>query len=91
MSKTIDQILLEVRQHKPCSEIHLRRQIKALDIQPIGARQRPQRYPADAAATILRHWGIEPNATNGTREPKPARIVTMPELRAARERARRGK
>ena len=91
MSKTVDEILLEIQQHKTCSKVHLWRQIRNLGIKPIGASQRPQRYPADAAATILRNWGIEPAGTNGTAARKPARVVTMPELRAARERAKEGK
>ena len=79
MFKTIDQILLEVRQVKTCSRPHLYRYLKKLKIKPAGANQRPQRYPPEAAERILTHLGFNGQAP---------RIVTMAELRAERARAK---
>lgn len=58
MPKTIDQILTEIHAHRPMSRPHLYQYIRALAIRPPGARQRPQRYPDDAAARILSHLGF---------------------------------
>ena len=56
--QTIDTILLRVRREKTCSKVQLRRYIKDLQIQPLGARQRPQLYPDGTAERILGHLGL---------------------------------
>ncbi len=81
MGKTIAQILTEVRVAKTCSVIQLRRYITQLNIKALGARQRPQRYPADTTARVLEHLGIElPKA-------EPVKLPTMRQLRAERDRS----
>jgi len=72
---TISQIKQTVSELKPTSLAQLRRYIRAVGIKPIGARQRPQRYPDDAAGKILVHLGFEERS-------KPTnRIVSMATLR----------
>jgi hypothetical protein len=80
--KTIDKILLEIRQHKTCSRPQLYRYLKTLKIKPLGPNQRPQRYPDDSATLILNYLGF-----NGTSD----RIVSMRELRAERARAQKAR
>lgn len=82
MGKTIAQILTEVRVAKTCSVIQLRRYITQLNIKALGARQRPQRYPADTTARVLEHLGfmaVEPA--------EPVKLPTMRQLRAERDRS----
>lgn len=61
------------------------------DIQPLGARQRPQQYPADAADRILRHLGFETAAAAPqgaiNRQRRPVSLVSLPQLRAAKPRS----
>jgi hypothetical protein len=57
MTKTLDQILVELHQAKFCSRRQIQRYLKFLKIKPVGTRQIPQRYPADSTAQILRHLG----------------------------------
>jgi hypothetical protein len=59
---TASEIREKVSQQKPVSRPQLYRYIKALNITPIGARQKPQRFPDDAADRILIHLGFK----NGT-------------------------
>jgi hypothetical protein len=63
MSKTIPEILNEVKKVKPCSRAQIYRHIAALEIEPIGARQKPQQYPADSAQRILMHLGYVKNGS----------------------------
>jgi len=86
--KTIDEILLELRQHKTCSRVQLYRYLKTLGIRPLGEiKQRPARYPTDTAARVIASLGLEENGG------RPARIVSLRELKAERARsgARRGR
>jgi len=88
--KTIDEILLELRQHKTCSRVQLYRYLKTLGIRPLGEiKQRPARYPTDTAARVIASLGLEENGEAG----RPARIVSLRELKAERARsgARRGR
>lgn len=73
---TIEQIIQEVRTVKSVTRRQVFRYFKACKIQPLGARQRPQQYPADAASRIKLHLGFG-----------DAPIVTLPELREVRRRA----
>ena len=69
--------------------------LRTLKIKPLGARQRPQNYPADSAARILQHLGLAPIVrarNNGTAWKTPrAKLPTMSQLRAERQKARGGK
>jgi len=70
---------------KPTSPAQLRRYIRALEIKPIGARQRPQRYPDETAGKILKHLGFEEHE-NGHRK---NRIPTINQLRNERAKAQK--
>lgn len=81
--QTADKIHKRVRAVKPCSRAMLYIYFKRLGIKPVGARQRPQNYPDDAADRVLKHLGLE--------EPAPARIVSLKQLRSIRSRSLAGK
>ena len=83
--KTIDGVLAEVRHQKTCSKVQLRRYLTALDIKPLGVRQRPQQYADDTAARILAHLGIVEQTLAAP--VKVVRPVTMNELRRVRSAA----
>jgi len=55
---TIPQILENVSAVKPCSRVQLYTYLRGADIQPVGARQRPQNYPDDSVIRILKHLGL---------------------------------
>lgn len=73
----IDTILAEIRKHKTCSRAQLYTYIKALGIEPVGARQRPQRYPADTAQKVLKHLGL-------IQDTKPESLPELGSLRKLR-------
>jgi len=73
---TVQQILIRIQPQKPLSRPAVYNYLKALKIKPIGARQKPQRYPEDSADRILQHLGLP-------------HVVTMPQLRHARSASRR--
>ena len=73
---TIQQIVLTLKPHKPVSRATVYTYLKRLKIKPIGARQKPMRYPEDSADKILTDLGL----------PK---IVSMPRLRSERSRRAR--
>lgn len=89
---TIDQIHERVALLKPVSRRQLIRYIVKLQIKPEGIRQRPQHYPFNAASRILDALGpVNPMTAknNGTAWKTPrAKLPTMPQLRAARKKAR---
>ena len=66
MNPTFDQIYADVIRVHPCSPRTTRSDLKLLGIHPLGLRQRPQRYPADAAAQILRARGHTEEMIHGT-------------------------
>lgn len=55
---TIHQIRKQMRPHKRVSERQTRRYLEEFDIQPVGARKRPQLYPGNAALVILHNLGL---------------------------------
>ncbi len=73
---TVLEIQRELRLHKRVSRAQLYNYFKALKIEPIGARQKPQRYPANTAEKIIDYLGF----------PK---IVSMRTLKSVRKKARR--
>lgn len=75
---TVSQIREALAPHKPVSTAQLCRYLEALKIEPIGARQKPQHYPADTPNQILKHFGF-------------GRIITLNELRAERRKAQRSR
>ena len=77
---TITQIHVEVSRARPVTLRQLWRWVKKLNIKPLGIRQRPQQYPADAADTILRALGLTP-------QPKSS-IPTMKQLKAEKRKAK---
>jgi hypothetical protein len=56
---TFEEIYATVNAVHPMSPRTLRSDLKLLAIWPVGMRQRPNRYPADAARTVLRARGHE--------------------------------
>jgi hypothetical protein len=75
---TLEEIQAIVSRRKPMSRQHLYTYIKALKIKPLGARQRPQRYPDDAPFRILIRLGFP-------------RVVSLRTLKAARDHSANGR
>jgi hypothetical protein len=75
----VNEILEQVTQRRPISRRQLLRHMSKAGVKPIGARQRPQNYPDDAAKRVLAHLGL-----NGT-----GRLPSMNQLRHERSKARR--
>ena len=73
----------------PLSRRHLYRELEGLGIQPVGKRQRPQRYPADSAQRILAARGFEPAAP--PLDTAAARLTSMKALRSERRKAKEGR
>jgi hypothetical protein len=56
---TIYEVLKEIKPHKgKITRRQCYRYMDACQIRPLGARQRPQQYPADTAGRILAHLGF---------------------------------
>jgi hypothetical protein len=55
---TIQTILSELNQEKPCTRQNLYVYLRRLRIKPLGVRQRPQPYAPDTAARVLAHLGF---------------------------------
>ena len=55
---TLKEVLGEVHKHRSFTKEGLYPHLHRLGIKPIGARQRPQLYPADTAKKILHHLGF---------------------------------
>ena len=79
---TIKQVLDEVRTVKACSESQLRRHFHALGIEPLGVRQVPQQWPAEAGAKVINYLGL--NGHNG-------KIVSINRLKKVRTAAKVGR
>jgi hypothetical protein len=81
---TIDKIQATIHRHRTCSRAQVYNWLGQLNIKPIGARQRPQRYPETAAIAILTHLGFD-----SRRDTMPAAkgIPAMRELRTERKKA----
>lgn len=73
---TVKEIHKKVSRHKQVSRNQLYNYFKACQIKPIGAAQKPQRYPDDAADQIIAYLGFK--------------IVSMRQLKAERRKARNG-
>lgn len=85
MENTINRVLDEVtKKGRPLSRRQFYRFAKELEIQPLGTRQRPQRWPADTAIKIIVHLGLGEAAPKG-------RIFSMAEIKrkAGRKGAKR--
>lgn len=100
MSATIKTVLSELNRVKQCGRAMLYIYLRDLRIKPLGAKQRPQLYPADTANRILNHLGIgndvaslAPGDTKAARRDTRAALVSLPELRkqlaSAKRKARR--
>lgn len=85
--KTTNQILKEIHEHRPMSRAHLYTNLRRLGIEPVGARQRPQRYPSDTAARILSHLGFE--KTTRRADCPTGRVMSMTQLRAEKSKSAR--
>lgn len=93
---TIDQIREGVAIMKPVSRRQIIRYLVQLNIKPEGIRQRPQHYPHNAASLILDALGpVNPMRARNTgtawktpRAKVAAKLPTMPQLRAERQKAR---
>ena len=71
---TITEIVEANRPLKSLTREGLYPHLRALKIKPLGARQRPQRYPEDAAERVLLRLGF-------TKTPAPARRNGQPTRR----------
>lgn len=89
---TIDEITKRVNALKPVKRRQVQRYIKACNITPLGARQRPQQYPGDAPKRILIHLGLNAAGavTVSTRVDRP-RIVSLRTLQRVRSAARKAR
>ena len=83
---TVAEIVKAIRPLKPCSARQTRRYIQDVGVKPIGARQRPQRYPDDVVGKILLHLGFE-QLPNGERL-IPLRKLAAISAKAQKEKAR---
>lgn len=70
---TITQIIDQLRPLKPLSREGLYPHLRALKIKPIGVRQRPQRYPEDAAERVLLRLGFTKTPAPAARKGQPKR------------------
>jgi hypothetical protein len=75
---TLQEIRQIVSEKKPISRQHLYTYLQDLKIKPIGARQRPQRYPDDAPIRILVRLGFP-------------RVVSLRTLQAVRRHSTDGR
>jgi hypothetical protein len=73
---TVQDILKALRPYKRVSKPQVYRYFRALDIEPLGARQRPQQYSEDTPLRIRIHLG----------DPK---LVSLSTLKAEKRKARR--
>jgi hypothetical protein len=84
---TATEIHEAIKPHKPVSRTQLYNYFKALKIEPIGARQRPQRFPEDSALRILVHLGFDPE--NGKSKitvlPGSKRVVSLQSLKTVKQ------
>lgn len=83
---TVNEILEELKPVKPMSRFWLYEQMRRLKIKPIGASQRPQRYPDDTAERILIRLGFTKHDAKPLAKPlaKGARIRRPKNLRSRR-------
>lgn len=74
----------------PMSRASVYRDLAELGIKPLGVRQRPQRWPDDAADKIRSRRGIVINATAPTDTAAAAltKLPTLAQLRKARTAAK---
>lgn len=73
---------------RPFSRTGLLRHLDTLGISPIGARQRPQRYPADTADKVLAHLGLT-NGANGKNHNNGRILTTAQIMRKAGKKGRK--
>jgi hypothetical protein len=81
---TLDNVLTEIRHHRPMSRGHLYRYFKRLKIKPLPVRQRPQRYPAGTASKVLKHLGFDPAAVTA------GQVIPLGNLKQLSRRSRKG-
>ena len=82
---TVYEILRKVSEEKPVSRTQIYHYFKALKIKPLGARQKPQRFPDDAADKILLHLGFK--TEQGGVHRASDRVVSMRTLKAERSKS----
>jgi len=89
---TVDQITSVVADKKPLSKRQIYRCLVSLAIRPIGIRQRPQQYPADAADRILQALGLSGPGTAAPNQPTNgsgrAALPSMRQLRREKAKAK---
>ncbi len=92
MHMTVPEILARVGEFKPVSRTQLYHYFKAVKIQPIGARQKPQRFPDDSADRILIHLGFKNGTAKATHSveiiPASKSVVSLRTLKAERSKGR---
>jgi hypothetical protein len=71
---------------KPIGVAQLYRLFNRLEIKPLGIA-RPQNYPDDAPARILKHWGLTPSPAEGR---NGGELISVEQLRAAKPQNRKG-
>jgi hypothetical protein len=87
---TLLDIIAAVSKFKPVGRRQIIRYRDALKIMPLGVRQRPQQYPADAAERILQHLGlsavpptVKSRVTTFKTNRRAAGIITMKQINKA--------
>jgi hypothetical protein len=92
---TVPEILKRVGEFKPVSRTQLYHYFKVVKIQPVGARQKPQRFPDDAADKILLHLGFKNEAprvqTSVEVSPSGKTVLTLRSLKSERNKRRGAK
>lgn len=103
MTLTVEQIQQALADAgKPVHRVTIYRYFNELEIGPVGAMQHPRRYPADSAARILGHLGLQIAALTGERahshktngnghKGRAVKLPTMRELRAAKAQSRKAR
>jgi hypothetical protein len=83
---TVNEIIKAITPLKPCSKPQMYRYLREVRAKPLGARQRPQRYPDEVVGRILLHLGFE-QLPNGERLIPFKKLVSI-SAKARREKAR---
>ena len=90
---TIDQIQEKLAPFKPASKRQVIRYLNACKVKPMGIRQRPQQYPANAVDKIMMRLGLVYGVKKAVLKfnAQVRGLPSMSELRATRQKARAAK
>ena len=95
--KTLKEIIREVQAVRPLSARQIERHLRAADIRPRGARQRPQQYSNHSVAALIQYLGYEEPERPSIRAATPlemarrrGRVLSLPEIKAAARAMKKG-